>query len=194
MPNRCPQQRLSLPLLAALALLAAGPAAAQKVVPPAKAQPSPLEMTAKKLDAQTYVKVTYSAPRRRDPKTDKTREVFGKLVPYGKVWRLGANAATELTTTGDLELAGKRLPAGSYSLFAIPQADKWTLIVNRELGQWGAYDYKPESDVLRVDVPVTKSKDTHEAFSITLDEKAGALNFAWENTQVSVPVRAAKKA
>ena len=194
MSNRCPQQRLSLPLLAALALFTAAPAAAQKVVPPAKAQPSPLEMTAKKLDPQTYVKITYSSPRRRDPKTDKTREVFGKLVPYGKVWRLGANASTELTTTGDLELGGKRLPAGTYSLFAIPQADKWTLIVSRDVGNWGAYDYKQESDVLRVDAPVKKSADTHEAFTIAIDEKAGALNFAWENTTVSVPLRPAKKA
>jgi hypothetical protein len=194
MTNRCPQQRLSLPLLAALTLFAAAPAAAQKVIPPAKAQPSPLQLTAKNLDAQTYVKITYSSPRRRDPKTEKNREIFGKLVPYGQVWRLGANEATELTTTGDLELAGKRLPAGSYSLYAIPQADKWTLIVNRDLGKWGAYEYKQATDVLRVDVPVKKSADTYEAFTITLDEKAGTLNFAWENTQVSVPVKAAKKA
>jgi hypothetical protein len=194
MPNRCPQKRLSLPLLATLALLSATPAAAQKVIPPAKAQPSPLEMTAKKLDAQTYVKITYSSPRRRDPKTDKTREIFGKLVPYGQVWRLGANASTELTTTGDVELGGKRLPAGTYSLFAIPQADKWTLIVNRDVGNWGAYDYKQESDVLRLDAPVKKSADTYEAFTIAIDEKAGTLSFSWENTQVSVPLRAAKKA
>lgn len=194
MTNRCPQQRLSLPLLAALTLFAAAPAAAQKIVPPAKAQPSPLQMTAKSLDAQTYVKITYSSPRRRDPKTEKNREIFGKLVPYGQVWRLGANEATELTTTGDLELAGKRLPAGTYSLYAIPQADKWTLIVSRDLGKWGAYEYKQAADVMRVDVPAKKSADTYEAFTITLDEKAGALNFAWENTQVSVPLKAAKKA
>ncbi|HET9451802.1 MAG TPA: DUF2911 domain-containing protein [Aggregicoccus sp.] len=194
MPNRCPQKHLSLPLLAALALFSASPALAQKVIPPAKAQPSPLEQTAKKLDEQTYVKITYSSPRRRDPKTDKTREIFGKLVPYGKVWRLGANAATELTTTGDLELGGKRLPAGTYSLYAIPQADKWTLIVSRDLGKWGAYEYKQENDVLRLDAPVKKSADTHEAFTISIDEKAGSLSFAWENTQVSVPLRPAKKA
>jgi Protein of unknown function (DUF2911) len=187
-------KRLSLTALAAAVLLVAAPAAAQKVIAPKPPPPSPTEVVAKKLDPTTYVKVTYSSPRRSDPKTKETRQIFGKLVPFGQVWRLGANAATELTTTGDLELAGKRLPAGTYSLYAIPQKDKWTLVVNKDVGEWGAYKYKQENDVLRVDVPATKSPDTYEAFTISLDEKAGTLSFAWENTLVSVPVRPAKKA
>lgn len=193
MTNRRPTSHLSIPALAALLLLAATPALAQKSIPPEKTPASPLAMAAKKLDDTTYVKVTYSSPRIQDPKTGQKREIFGKLVPYGEVWRLGANAATELTTTGDLEFAGKRLPAGTYALFAVPQEDKWTLIVNKDLGQWGAYKYKKESDVLRVDVPAKKAPDTYEAFTISFDDKGTALNFAWENTQVSVPVRVAKK-
>jgi hypothetical protein len=65
--------------------------------------------------------MTPHSPRIQDPKTGQKRAIFGKLVPYGEVWRLGANASTELTTTGDIELAGKRLPAGTYSLFTINQ-------------------------------------------------------------------------
>ena len=191
--NRRLTSHLSIPTLAALVFLAATPALAQKTIPPAKAPVSPMQMAAKKLDDTTYVKVTYHSPRIQDPKTGEKRVIFGKLVPYGEVWRLGANSATELTTTGDLELAGKRLPAGTYALFTIPQADKWTLIVNKDVGQWGAYKYNKDQDVLRVDVPATKSADTYEAFTIAFDDKGTALNFSWENTQVSVPVRPAKK-
>lgn len=193
MTTRRLTSHLRLPTLAALVFLAAAPALAQKSIPPAKAPASPLQMAAKKLDDTTYVKVTYNSPRIQDPKTGQKRTIFGKLVPHGEVWRLGANAATELTTTGDLEFAGKRLPAGTYSLFAIPQADKWTLIVSKDVGQWGAYKYNKENDVLRVDVPAKKSADTHEAFTIAFDDKGTALNFSWENTQVSVPVSPAKK-
>jgi hypothetical protein len=185
--------RLTLPTLAALVFLAATPALAQKSIPPPKAPVSPMQMASKKLDDTTYVKVTYHSPRIQDPKTGQKRAIFGKLVPYGEVWRLGANAATELTATADIEIAGKKLPAGTYALFTIPQADKWTLIVNKDVGQWGAYKYNKDSDVLRVDVPVTKSADTHEAFTIAFDEKGTALNFSWENTLVSVPVSPAKK-
>lgn len=191
--NRPLMQRLSLSALAAAVLLTAAPAAAQKVVPAPKPPASPLAMAAKKLEGGTYVKVTYSSPRRADPKTGESRAIFGKLVPYGQVWRLGANEATEFTTTGNLQLAGKPLPAGTYALFAIPQADKWTLIVSKDVGQWGAYKYKPESDLFRVDVPATKSADTYEAFTISFDEKGTALNLAWENTLVTVPVRTASK-
>ncbi|HEX8819570.1 MAG TPA: DUF2911 domain-containing protein [Archangium sp.] len=193
MMNRRLLSHLNLTTLAALVFLAATPALAQKTISPAKAPVSPLAMAAKKLDDTTYVKVTYGSPRIQDPKTGQKRVIFGKLVPYGEVWRLGANAATELTTTGDLELAGKRLPAGTYSLFTIPQADKWTLIVNKDVGEWGAYKYNKDNDVLRVEVPVTKSADTYEALTIAFDDKGTALNFSWENTQVSVPVRPAKK-
>lgn len=193
MTNRRLTSHLSIPTLAALFFLVATPALAQKTIPPAKAPVSPLQMAAKKLDDTTYVKVTYGSPRIQDPKSGQKRVIFGKLVPYGEVWRLGANAATELTTTGDIELAGKRLPAGTYALFAIPQADKWTLIVSKDVGQWGAYKYNKDSDVLRVEVPAKKIADTYEAFTIAFDEKGTALDFTWENTQVSVPVSPAKK-
>jgi hypothetical protein len=193
MTNRRLTSHLSIPTLAALVFLAAAPALAQKSIPPAKTPASPLEMTAKKLDDTTYVKVTYGSPRIQDPKTGQKRVIFGKLVPHGEVWRLGANAATELTATADIEFAGKRLPAGTYSLFAIPQADKWTLIVNKDVGQWGAYKHNKENDVLRVDVPAKKSADTYEALTIAFDDKGTALNISWENTQLSVPVRPAAK-
>ncbi|QRK08419.1 DUF2911 domain-containing protein [Archangium violaceum] len=193
MTNRRLMSHLSISSLAALLFLVASPALAQKTIPPAKAPVSPLQMAAKKLDDTTYVKVTYGSPRIQDPKSGQKRVIFGKLVPYGEVWRLGANAATEITTTGDIELAGKRLPAGTYALFAIPQADKWTFIVSKDVGQWGAYKYNKDNDVLRVDVPAKKIADTYEALTIAFNEKGTALDFSWENTQVSVPVSPAKK-
>jgi hypothetical protein len=198
-------KRPGLSTFAAVLLLASAPVAAQTPAPAAAAPAgqavkapkapaaSPLQMAAKKLDANTYVKLTYSSPRRADPKSGQTREVFGKLVPYGQVWRLGANEATELTTTGDITLAGKPLPAGTYSVYAIPQADKWTLIVNKDLGAWGAYKYDQAKDVLRVDVPAKKGAEAYEAFTIAFDEKGTALNMAWDTTQVSVPVAVAGK-
>ena len=184
---------LSIPTLAALVFLAATPALAQKTIAPEKAPVSPLQMAAKKLDDNTYVKVTYNSPRIQDPKSGEKRVIFGKLVPFGEVWRLGANAATELTTTADLEVAGKKLPAGTYAFFAIPQADKWTLIFNKDLGEWGAYKYNKDRDALRVDVPAKKIADTYEAFTIAFDDKGTTLNLSWENTQVAVPVKPAKK-
>jgi len=127
-------------LLALLALLM-GPASARaqdsvEVVPPPRSgslERSPLALAATWIDS-TYVKIVYGSPRKRG------REIFGALVPYSEVWRTGANEATEITTTGDLVFGGHRLPAGTYSLYTIPYPDRWTIIVNRALGQWGAFN------------------------------------------------------
>ena len=127
-----------------------------------------------------YMRIVYSQPMLRG------REMFGEQVPYGKVWRLGANETTELFLTADARVAGKTLPAGAYSVFAIPTADSWTLIFNRDLGQWGAYNYEEGRDVLRVEVPVERSEDNYEAFTIYFDEEA--LHMVWGTTHVKVPV------
>ncbi len=127
-----------------------------------------------------YARIVYSQPMLRG------REMFGDQVPFGKVWRLGANETTELFLTAEAQMGGKTLPAGAYSVFAIPEADKWTLIFNRDLGQWGAYNYDAGKDVLRVDVPVSRGEETFEAFTAYFDE--GTLNLAWGTTRVVVPV------
>lgn len=154
-----------------------------------KPKASPMAM-AKTFVGETYVQIVYSQPHKNN------RQVFGELVKYGQVWRLGANEATEITVTGDVTLAGKVLKRGTYSMFAVPQADKWTLIFNSGLGMWGNYSYSDGKDVMRVDVPVSKPEVTWEAFTIQFkkDEASGEIrmNMMWEDAMVSVPVAAAK--
>jgi Protein of unknown function (DUF2911) len=133
--------------------------------------------------AETTVKgkkvtIDYSAPSKRD------RKVMGELVPYGKVWRTGANAATTLTTESDLMIGSLHVPAGKYSLYTIPGEKEWTLIVNKQTGQWGT-DYDEKQDLGRVKLTVTPVKDTVETFNIGLGE---TLSFAWENSKAWVPV------
>ncbi|MEZ5041166.1 MAG: DUF2911 domain-containing protein [Saprospiraceae bacterium] len=134
----------------------------------------------KKGDA--YARVVYNQPHLRG------RNMLGDKEPFGKVWRLGANESTELFITADLEIGGKTLSKGAYSVFAIPEADKWTLIFNSDLGQWGGYSYNAEKDVLRVDVPTQKTDDPFEAFTIWFSEDGSALNMAWGTTHISAPV------
>src|SRR5690349_21983689 len=105
-------------------------------------RPSPLAIAAGKYK-DTYLKIVYSQPQK------KGRENFGKLVPYEQVWRTGANEATEITISKDIFVAGQLLMAGTYALFTIPFADNWVIIFNRDLGQWGSYNYNDKSDVLR---------------------------------------------
>lgn len=178
--------RLLIPLALICAMVFAAPAAAQEVVPAPESRPSPLALTQATLDDGTYVKVHYGSPRKRG------RDIFGGLVPYDRVWRLGANEATELTTTQPIRFGGERLPAGTYSLFAIPNENTWTIIVNENLGQWGAFSYAEDADVLRVDVPVQRTERIHEAFSINLEQEEGEegarLVVTWDRTRVTVPI------
>lgn len=88
----------------------------------------------------------------------KGREIFGKLIPYGEVWRAGANETTAFTLSADATVEGKSLPAGKYAFFVIPNEKEWTIIFNKTI-KWGAFSYKQEEDILRVDVPVKKTKD-----------------------------------
>lgn len=150
---------------------------------PIKARPSPLEMVTMKWE-DTYVKVTYGRPHKRG------RELFGELVPYGKVWRTGANEATELTTTDDIKLAGKEVPAGTYTVFVIPYEDKWTVILNSDLGQWGAYRYDESKDVVRFEVPTKELDVTYEPFTIEFEQTGNevALKMMWGTTGVEIPV------
>ncbi|HEX2060290.1 MAG TPA: DUF2911 domain-containing protein, partial [Thermoanaerobaculia bacterium] len=108
-----------------------------------------------------------------------------ELVPYGKVWRTGANAATTLSTDFDLMIGGLHVPKGKYSLYTIPGEKEWTLIVNKQTGQWGT-NYDEKQDLGRVKMAVAPVKNTVETFVIGIDEKA--LTMTWENTRASVPV------
>ncbi|MEL6721409.1 MAG: DUF2911 domain-containing protein [Bacteroidota bacterium] len=127
----------------------------------------------------TYLKVVYNQPHLRG------RTMLGEKNPYGKVWRLGANQATEIFLTADVKIGGQELKAGGYSIFAIPEADKWTLIFSSQLGQWGAYSYDESKDVLRVEAKTQKAPKTFEALSIWFEGEA-SMNFAWGDVWVSV--------
>jgi len=114
------------------------------------------------------------------------RKIWGDLVPYGKVWRLGANEATTIEIPHEAVLDGNKVPAGKYSLFAIPEADQWTLILNKVADQWGAYSYKPEQDLLRFKV---KPQDAphREYFDIDIvpvSDKAMRVDVMWEKVRV----------
>lgn len=120
----------------------------------------------------------------------KGREIFGKLVPYGEVWRTGADEATILTTEGDLMLGSLHVPAGSYSLFTIPAADGWTIIVNNTAKQMGAFKYDEKTDLGRAKMKTEKAPATQQ-FTIALEPKganAGTLRMTWDTVSATIPV------
>lgn len=131
-------------------------------------------------------RVIYSRPYKNG------REIFGKLIPYGKVWRAGANEATEIKFYQDVELGGKKVKAGSYALFAIPGEKEWTIILNSDLDYWGAYSYNDKNDVVRITAPTTELNSPVENFTIQFDskgEKQGVMKLAWDKTAVAVPFK-----
>ncbi len=131
----------------------------------------------------TKITIDYSSPRL------KGRHVGGEVATYGKVWRLGANEATTLVTTGNVTVGGKAVPAGSYTMFAIPDKDKWTLIISKKTGEWGTDYPGPSEDLARIDLKVS-AVPTVENFTISL-EKSGAganLNLDWDTTRATVAV------
>ncbi|WP_128544964.1 DUF2911 domain-containing protein [Larkinella soli] len=161
--------------------LTASTASAQLRLP----QPSP-GATVTQTIGTTDITVKYSRP------SVKGRPIFGQLVPYGKVWRTGANAATNLTTTTDLMVKGQRLPAGSYSVFTIPNQEEWTLIFNKNLtatAEEGAPNgYKKEEDALRVQLKPERISPPAESFEVSfsdLTDSTGRLNLAWADVKVS---------
>jgi len=145
------------------------------------------------------ITVNYSSPRMRG------RKIFGELVPYGEVWRTGSNEATTFVTNENFITVNGNIPAGSYTIFTVPNPDKWTLIINKHTGEWGI-PYKYESEELaRVPMSVTKLSSPVENFTISFDQTGGSctMRISWENTQASVelteknadvPVKALHKA
>jgi hypothetical protein len=129
-------------------------------------------------------KVSYGQPSKRN------REVFGKLVPYGEVWRTGANEATEITFKQDVQFGGKPVKAGTYTLFTIPGEKEWTVILNSVTGQFGAFDYQKNKgkDVASVKVPAQKASTAAEQFTIKVED--AALKMMWDTTSISVPLKA----
>lgn len=144
----------------------------------------PLLKTKNKTSEPPVARVIYSRPQINN------RLVFGGLVEYDKVWRLGANESTEIEFFKEVSIGGKKVPKGRYTLYAIPTPATWTIILNTDKHGWGAFIYDEKKDVVRTEVPVNNLTVPVEPFSISFDEtKSGAdLVIAWEKVSVRVPI------
>ena len=145
--------------------------------PPAKAE-------CKLADGKT-VTIDYSSPRA------KGRKIFGGLVPYGQIWRAGANEATTFVTSSDITVGGKAVPAGKYTIFTVPAEDKWSLVVSKKTGEWGTAYPGPDNDLARIDMKVSKTSSSIENFTIAFDQSGSActLRMEWESTRASVDIK-----
>jgi hypothetical protein len=146
--------------------------------------PSPTQ-TVKQDFAIGSVELTYSRP------SAKGRKIYGDLVPYNKIWRTGANAATKIVFSDAVELGGKKIDAGTYVLYTVPGIDKWEVVINKGLTNWGSDGYKESEDVIRFNVPPMKMKDNIETFTMEFSDikpESCFLDIKWERTSVAIPI------
>ncbi len=133
------------------------------------------------------VELIYSRP------SMKGRKIFGDLVPFGKVWRTGANSATLIKFNDAVEIAGKKIDTGSYSLYTIPNANEWEVIINKATGNWGTNGYSDSGDVVRFKVPSMKMASAIETFSMqfaNVKPESCELHIMWDKTAIAVPIKA----
>ena len=175
-------------LLLSLSLVAASLAFADD-----KPRVSPHETVTAEIDG-SEVTIVYGRPYSKDPKTGAPRKIWGELVPFGKVWRTGADEATLLTTKQAFDIGGTTVPAGSYSLYTLPDANGAKLIVNKQTGQWGT-KYDEKQDLARIDMKKETASKPADQFTIAIEKNpagGGTLKMTWENTQYSVALKAKK--
>jgi len=147
--------------------------------------PSPA-CTIKQRIGLTDIEVVYSRP------SVKGRNIFGGIVPYGQVWRTGANQATRITFSTDVKLDGNDVPAGTYALFTIPGEDEWTVILSKNASQFGAFQYDAKDDLVRfkvVPVPIDFSLETFTIEFNHLRDESALMNLAWDKTVVPIPIK-----
>ena len=174
--------RRAAPFLALALALSARPLPAQVATPVPRVAISPRGAEEIAVGNGT-MRVEYGRP------FAKGRKVFGGLVPWGQVWRTGANAATTLVVGVDVTLGGVAVPKGTYTLYTIPARREWTLIVNRQTGQWGT-EYDPRQDLARIPMKVLSLHDHLEAMTISFlpeDAFRGTLRISWERKTLAVP-------
>jgi len=179
-------------LTAAFLLLSAQFAQAQSWIPVDK---SPLD--------QIYYPIDYPSLKIRNPKevlrvrviysrpVKNSRELFGSdIVPYGKIWRLGANEATEIEFFTTATISGKKVPKGRYTLYAIPEKDKWTFVINKETDIWGAFKYDSSKDVVRATATVTELTEPVESLTINFEKTKTGVNLVagWDKKSASLPI------
>jgi hypothetical protein len=129
-------------------------------------------------------RVIYSRPKKEG------RTIFGGLVEYGKVWRLGANEATEIEFFKPVKVGGKKINKGRYTLYAIINETSWTIIINKETDTWGQFKYDMKKDIVRVDLPVQKMQEVVESMAMTFEKSTTGMNLviAWDTIKVALPV------
>ena len=182
-------------LLVALLLVTALPLLAQQKRAASTGGNSPHETISQTFDGKrdNRVTITYGRPYTKDPRSGEPRKVWGGVVPYGKVWRTGADEATILITQKAIVIGDTTIPAGAYSLFTLPQEDgSAKLIINKQVGQWGAGpgSYSEQQDVARVDLKKDAVDSPVDQFTIAMERNpsgGGILKMTWETTQFSVP-------
>lgn len=168
-------------LLLLAALCISLPAFAQPLVLPALSPSSTLTQSF----STSKIEISYSRPSMRG------RKVFGELVPFGKVWRTGANAATKITFEETMVIGGSTIAPGTYSFYTVPGESEWEIILNKNTGNWGAYGYSKADDVARFVVKPTKLSAPVETFTISITDitfSSCNIELQWENTRVVVPV------
>ncbi|HTC63416.1 MAG TPA: DUF2911 domain-containing protein [Candidatus Saccharimonadales bacterium] len=175
MENMRKQSLFLIVLLAGIASCAIS-ADAQVLSPPAK--------TACKFADGKTISVNYSSPRMHG------RKIFGDLVPFGEVWRVGADDATTFVPNVDVTLGGKTVPAGRYTMFALPTVNKWTLIISKQIGEWGIPYPGEKFDFARMEMKVSKLSAPLENFTISFDALGSSCNmkFDWETTRASIDI------
>jgi hypothetical protein len=130
-------------------------------------------------------RVIYSRPQKMG------RKVFGELVEDGKIWRLGANEATEIEFFRDVRIGSKKIKKGRYTMYALENKNEWTIIINSDTDVWGAFKYDAAKDVVRIECPVTKTKDNQEVFTMVFEKSTDRsinLVIVWDDAMVSVPI------
>jgi hypothetical protein len=181
------QKTLLHALIAVCLLVCTGGMMAQAPAAPKIDFPAPSPTaTLKQRVGLTDIEIVYSRPGA------KSRQVFGGLVPYGKVWRTGANLATKVSFSTPVKVGGISIPAGSYALFTIPDQKEWTVIINKVTGPWASYAYDDKNDLVRVKASVVALSVPVETFTIDLNDlrnETATLNLEWEKTRVTVPLQ-----
>ena len=137
-----------------------------------------------KVTEPLVARVIFSRPQKNG------RTIFGELLEYGKVWRLGANEATEIEFFQNVKIGTAKIKKGRYTMYCIPYPDKWTLIINKETDTWGSFKYDQTKDLVRVDVAVQKQADVLDSFVMAFDKITGGagLTIAWDNFKVMLPI------
>lgn len=151
---------------------------------------SPMDVTIIRNENHSpMARVIYSKPSKND------RDIFGSLVPYGEIWRTGANEATEVTIYNDMTVMGKKIPAGTYTLYTIPNKTEWTVILNKNIHVWGtANNYNADKDLVRIKAPARTAAAPIEEFSMAFQPITNGANLlmGWDNTYIEIPFKNAE--